>query len=131
MADKVTATNQDSKFKPHREGNDFLGLCVDVIDLGETTVAFPNKPTYLAQKCALVFRTGEKNPETGDYIDVSAEFTVSMGEKANLRKFLESWRGKPYTQEQIDAGVPVDKLEGNWALLAVAHKKSAKGRTYA
>ena len=96
--------------------------------MGESVQDFADKPKYLAQKCALVFRTGEKNEETSSYIDVSGEFTLSMGEKANLRKFLEQWRGKPYTVEQVDAGVPLDKLVGNWALLTVAHKKSAKGR---
>lgn len=130
MADKVTAKNSDAKFKSHDEGQ-FVGQCVDCVDLGECVQDFADKPKYLAQKCALVFRTGEKNDETGEFIDVSAEFTVSMGEKANLRKFLEQWRGKPYTQEQVDEGVPLDRLVGNWALLTIAHKKSAKGRTYA
>jgi hypothetical protein len=130
MADKVTAKNSDAKFKAHDEGQ-FVGQCVDCIDLGEAVMDFTGKPKYLAQKCALVFRTGEKNPDTGEYIDVSTEFTVSMGELANLRKFLEMWRGKPYTPEQIDDGIPLDRLVSQWALLTVAHKKSAKGRTYA
>lgn len=130
MADKVTAKSSDAKFKPHPEGQ-FVGQCVDCIDLGEAVVDFTGKPKYLAQKCALVFRTGEKNPDTGDFIDVSSEFTVSMGELANLRKFLQQWRGKPYTEDQIDAGVPLDKLVSNWSLLTVAHKLSKKGRTYA
>ena len=33
MADKVRATNKDSKFKPHDDGQ-FVGQCVDVVDLG-------------------------------------------------------------------------------------------------
>lgn len=130
MADKLTAKNSDAKFKSHEEGQ-FVGQCVDVVDLGESVQDFADKPKYLAQKCALIFRTGEKNDETGEFIDLSAEFTVSMGEKANLRKFLEQWRGKPYLPDEVDEGVPLDKLEGNWALLTVAHKQSKKGRTYA
>lgn len=129
-ADRVTAKNSDAKFKAHDEGQ-FVAQAVDCIDMGETVVEFPGTPSYLAQKCALVFRTGELNSETGERIDVSSEFTVSLGEKANLRKFLESWRGKAYTAEQIDAGVPLDKLVGNWALLSIGHKTSKKGRTYA
>lgn len=128
--DAVTAKNSDAKFAPHPDGQ-FPGQCVDVIDMGETVADFPGTPKYLSPKCVLVFRTGEKNPETGDLIDVSGEYTVSMSEKANLRKLLESWRGKPYTMEQADAGVPIDKLVGQWALLGVAHKQSKKGRTYA
>lgn len=130
MADRIDAKNSDSKFRPHPEGQ-FVGQCVDVIDLGDKVEEYPGKPVSLSHKCALVFRTGEINPETGDMVDVSQEYTVSMGEKANLRKVLESWRGKAYTEEECEAGVPVDKLEGQYALVGVGNKKSAKGKLYA
>ena len=130
MADHVTAKSSDAKFAPHPEGQ-FVAVCADVIDLGEKVDDYPGKPPKLSPKCVLVFRTGELNPDTGEYSDVAQEYTVSMGEKANLRKALESWRGKPYTQDQADEGVPVDKLVGNGALIGVAHKVSGKKRTYA
>lgn len=130
MSDPIMAKGSDSKFKPHPEGQ-FVGMCVDTINLGEKVQDFPGSPKYLAPTCAIVFRTGERNEDTGEYIDIAREFTVSMGEKANLRKFLEQWRGRPYTKEQIEAGVSVDKLTGNPALLTVAHKTSGKGRVYA
>lgn len=130
MPDTITARGSESKFKPHPEGQ-FLAQCVDTIDLGERPESFTGKPTKLAHKCAIVFRTGERNEETGEYIDVAREFTVSMGDLANLRKFLEQWRGKPYTPEQIEEGVPLHKLTGNHALVTVAHKVSGQNRTYA
>lgn len=130
MSDQITAKGSESKFRPHNEGQ-FVGQCVDTIDLGQKVQDFPGTPKYLAPTCAIVFRTGERNEETGEYIDIAREFTVSMGDKANLRKFLEQWRGKPYTPEQIDAGVPLHKLTNNHGLLTVAHKQSGKGRTYA
>lgn len=130
MSDTITAKGNDSKFRPHPEGQ-YVAQCVDTIDLGEKVESGPDWPEKLTPKCVLVFRTGERNEETGEYIDLSREFTVSMGEKANLRKFLEQWRGKPYTEEQIEEGVPLHKLTGNHGLLTVAHKKSGKGRTYA
>lgn len=104
---------------------------MDAIDLGDRVEEFTGKPKKLVHKCALVFRTGEKNEDTGDYIDISREFTVSMGDLANLRKFLEQWRGRPYTPEQIGAGVPLHKMAGNYGLLTIAHKTSGNGRTYA
>lgn len=130
MADTIVAKGQDSKFKPHPEGQ-FVAQCVDAINLGESVEQFPGKPEKLVPKCALVFRTGEKNLESGELIDMGQEFTVSMGEKANLRKTLESWRGKPYTEQQIDEGVPIHKLAGNWALITVAQKRSRNDRLYA
>lgn len=130
MSDTITAKGNDTKYKNHPEGQ-FVAQCVDTIDLGERVEQFQNQPKKLALKCALVFRTGEKNEDTGDYIDISREFTVSMGDLANLRKFLEQWRGKPYSPEQIEAGVPLHKLTANHGLVSVAHKTSGGGRTYA
>jgi hypothetical protein len=131
MSDTVIATGSNSaQYASHPEGQ-YVGQCVDVIDLGERVEEGRDYPAKLMRKCALVFRTGEKNPETGDLIDISTEFTVSMGEKANLRRFLESWRGKAYTPAQVSEGVPLHKLTGQHALLTVAHQVSQKGRTYA
>lgn len=131
MSDQITTPGATpSKFHPHPV-NQYVAQCVDVIDLGEKVESYPGKTDHLARKCVLVFRTGEKNEETGDDIDVAREFTISMGDKANLRKFLEQWRGQPYTDEQIAAGVKLDKLTGQHALLSIGHRTSGKGRTYA
>jgi hypothetical protein len=131
MADTITAKGgTEAKFKPHPEGQ-YIAQCVDTIDLGDKVESFPGSPDKLAHKIALVFRTGEINEQTGESIDIAREFTLSMNEKANLRKFLEQWRGKPYTAEQADAGVPLHKLVGNFALVTIAHRQSGAGRTYA
>jgi hypothetical protein len=130
MADTLVAKGSDAKFKPH-SGGQFVALCVDAIDLGERVEKYQDQPEKLAHKCALVFRTGEKNPDTGDLIDVQREFTLSMHAKAGLRIFLEQWRGKAYTDDQITQGVPLHKLTGQYALLTIAQKQSGNGRTYA
>jgi hypothetical protein len=125
MTDEITAQDSGSTFTPHAEGQ-FAAVCVDVVDLGQRVEQFAGKPPRLAPKCALVFLT-----TAADKSDIAAEVTVSMGEKANLRILLESWRGKSYTPEQAAAGVPLHKLVGQPALLSVEHKRSGKGKTYA
>lgn len=130
MTDTIVAKGSDSKFTPHPEGQ-FVARCVDAIDMGEKVEQYPGMPKKLAPKCVLIFRTGEQNEATGELIDIGREFTVSMGKKANLRHFLEQWRGKPYDNQQIEDGVPLHKMAGNWALITVAHKRSEAGRTYA
>jgi hypothetical protein len=130
MSDPINAKGNDSKFRPHDSGQ-FVAQCVDCIDLGDSVEQYKDQPAKLAHKCVLVFRTGERNEETGDYIDIGREFTVSMGEKANLRKFLEQWRGSPYTTEQVEQGVPLHKLTSQHALLTVAQQVSKQGRKYA
>src|SRR5690348_17737479 len=95
--DEVTAKNEGSKFKPHPAGQ-FAATCVDTINMGEKVEQFPGKPEKIVRKVGVVFRTGELDAE-GQIQDIVREFTLSMGEKANLRQFLEQWRGKSYTED--------------------------------
>lgn len=127
--DEVIATAKGGTFTPHPEGQ-FAARCVDVINFGEKVETFPGKPEKLVQKVGIVFRTGEVN-ETGEVVDLVREFTVSMFETANLRQFLEAWRGKSYTDDEVEAGAPLHKLVNAPALITVEHKKSGQGRTYA
>lgn len=121
MADSVTA--QEKPYPQHDEGQ-FAAVCADVVDLGQYVERYQDKPPRLVHKCVLVFVTNTQ----GEVKEVSKECTVSMGEKANLRILLEAWRGKGYTPEQASAGIPLDKLEGNGALLSVEHYRSQKGK---
>lgn len=127
--DPVTAKDSSAQYEAHPEGQT-AALCVDCIDLGERVKSYKGQPPYLAHSVVLVFQSGKVNSQ-GKLHEVSQEFTVSMGPKANLRKFLEGWRGKSYTEEQARAGVPLHKLVGQAALIAVEHKTSQQGRTYA
>lgn len=129
--DEVVAKNEGGSFQSHPKGQ-FAARCVDVIDFGEKREdAYGDTPERLTHKCGLVFRTGETNAETSEYIDIAREFTVSMHEKANLRAFLEAWRGKTYSDEEVADGAPLHKLVGVPCLITVEHRKSGKGRTYA
>lgn len=130
MADVINAVNTGARFAPHPEGQ-FGVVCVDCIDLGERVESFQGQPARVVKKCALVFWSGERNPDTRDMHEVSAEFTVSMHEKSGLRLLLEAWRGKSYTDAEARQGVPLHKLVGQPALVSVEHKPSKAGRTYA
>ena len=131
MADKLTLTDKggDSKFLPHPTGQ-FPAVCVDAIDLGPKVKTFPGSPPSEGYEIALVFATGERQ-EDGSLHTVSMSFTPSLNAKANLRKFLEAWRGRAYTEDQVKGGVPMDKFVGVPAYLNITHKTSAAGRTYA
>lgn len=128
--DVVTAKETSVQFSPHPEGQ-FPMVCVDVIDMGERVKSFVGKDPYLAHEVSLVFQSGEVN-EAGRIHEVTQDFTVTMGKKGNLRAFLESWRGKSYTEAEAREGVPLHKLVGRSALVSVEHKTSPNtGRTRA
>lgn len=130
--DHVVAKNEGgASFTPHPAGQ-FVARCVDVVDLGEKVEQYEGNPPKLAHKVALVFRTNETVPDAPEtVIDLVKEFTLSMYETANLRKFLAAWRGKDFTDDEVEEGAPLHKLCGVAALLNVEHKKSGQNRVYA
>lgn len=59
------------------------------------------------------------------------EFTLSLNEKATLRKFLESWRGKAFTEDEAKS-FDISALLGVPCMLNVIHKVSKNTqKTYA
>ncbi|MFY7936247.1 MAG: phage replication initiation protein, NGO0469 family [Flavobacterium sp.] len=61
---------------------------------------------------------------------VGKEFTLSMNEKGTLRKFLQSWRGKAFTEQEANS-FDITKLLGKPCMLSIIHKESKSGKTYA
>jgi len=53
---------------------------------------------------------------------LSKTYTLSLGEKANLRKDLESWRGQPFTDEDLKKGFDVERLYGVNCLIGIKHE---------
>lgn len=126
--DEVTAKNSGGDFEPHPAGQ-VAAVCVDVVDLGEKVEEYQGQTKIMA-KVALVFASGERQKDKSLAL-ITSEMTNSASEKGNLRKFLESWRGKSYTPQQIADGLPLHKLHGQAALISVEHVVTKKGNNFA
>lgn len=61
-------------------------------------------------------------------LTIGSFYTASMNEKATLRKHLEGWRGKSFTDDEA-AAFDVSKLLGKACMLSVIEKESG-GKTY-
>jgi hypothetical protein len=64
---------------------------------------------------------------------LSMEFTASLGTKGNLRPMLESWRGRPFTAQELE-GFDMRNLVGANGYANVVHEtkvKAGQSRTYA
>jgi hypothetical protein len=127
--DSTTAKDSGTSFAAHPEGQ-YAMVCVDVVNLGTNIEQFPGQDAKEVDKAALVFASGERQ-EDKTLTVVTVEMTLSMNEKANMRKFLESWRGKSYTPEQAASGVPLHKVQGQTALVSVEHILTKRGRKFA
>lgn len=61
---------------------------------------------------------------------ISKDYTLSMFEKANLRKDLESWRGKGFTEEEAES-FDITNLLGIECQISIIHKTNKSNKTYA
>lgn len=109
-------------FKPAPDGN-HAAVCTQVIDLGVQQTSFGDK-----RQVRLSWEIDEKR-EDGKRFAVSRNYTMSLNQKAALRKDIEAWRGKPFTKEELD-GFDLEKLLGAPALVNVVHNEK-DGNTYA
>lgn len=106
-----------------------MARCIAVISLG--TQESPQYPSSF--KIMLSFEVPGERIEVNDQpapMTISKEYTLSLNEKANLRRDLESWRGRQFTADELK-GFQVEKVLTMPCMLSVIHKPTAKGKIYA
>jgi hypothetical protein len=59
---------------------------------------------------------------------ISKKYTMSLGERANLRKDLKSWRGRDFTPEELE-GFELKQILGVNCIMQIIHN-SKDGKTY-
>lgn len=101
-------------------------VCVDVQNLGLIATAYGAK-----HKVRLVWQLEAVDPETGRRVEVARLYTLSLHERAALRADLERWRGKKFTDAELDAGFDLEKLLGVNCQVLVSHDLGDNGTTYA
>lgn len=132
MSLTAKATNE-KQFELAPEGT-HIARCVQIVDLGTQQVEFKGEKkeqhkariTWELPNETRVFK--EENGEQPFL--VSKEFTVSLSEKANLRKVLESWRGKAFDEIELQ-GFDIMNVLGIPCMLQIIHKTSQSGNKYA
>jgi len=120
----IIARAPESKFTPAPEGL-HQAVCVDVHDIGLQKTPWGEK-----HKVLIVWQIEQVNEETGKRFDVRSFYSLSLSEKANLRRDLECWRGRKFTEDEL-AGFDLEKLLGANCQLQVVHNLSDEGKTYA
>lgn len=61
---------------------------------------------------------------------ISETYTLSLNEKASLRKMLESWRGKPFSPEELQ-GFSLSKVLGAPCMVSTVQAEKANGDKFA
>ncbi len=97
--------------------------CLWVIDLGKQHNKVHGGTSHK------VFINWEVFPDEGDPQLIGNNYTLSLNEKAHLRKHLVSWRGRDFTEEEMQ-GFDITNLIGVGCMLTVVHNKQGD-KTYA
>ena len=121
----IYATRPDSTYEPCPEGLHH-GVCVDVVDLGLVKGQYGEK-----HKIRIVWQVDQVNAETDRRFTVSKQYTLSMHEKSTLRKDLEGWRSRKFTDAELaPPGFDIEKLIAANCQLHVVHTMKDDGRIF-
>ena len=115
----------------------YIGRCYSLIDLG-TQLTIGQYGEKMQHKMRIVWELfGEDElgqPLTVDVagkempMTISKSYTVSLHEKSSLRKDLQAWRGREFTDDEAKA-FDVSKLMGAYCMVNVTTSET-NGKTY-
>lgn len=123
----LTDTGGGRDFEPIPAGQ-YAAICDMYVDLGmQEGGKFGAK-----HKLYFRFQVPEHRIEfekDGESVDLPAvigvQFTASLSEKAHLRPFLENWRGRPFTAEELRGFDPIN-VAGAPAYINIIHEPGNK-----
>lgn len=123
----IAKQEHEGNYTPIPEGV-HTAICYAIIDLG---LQYSEKFEKMAQKVLIMWELpdeqyeveGETHPRV-----ISKEYSLSLHEKAGLRKDLQAWRGKAFTEEEL-LGFDLKNVLGKGCQIQIIHKES-NGKTY-
>lgn len=130
----INATSTSTKTRELIPAGNYVARCYSMIHIGTVTEEIMGEPKRLNK----VRITWELPTEMRTYDNergeqpmvISKEYTLSMHEKANLRRDLESWRGKAFTDTAAES-FDITKLLGIPCMLNIVHRQTKTGNEYA
>jgi hypothetical protein len=127
----LTISEGGSTDFPKLEKGIYQGTCFRIVDLGTSDQTYGKEVSKKTRLCITFEITDAIDPETNETLmedgrpyAVSKTYTASLHEAAALRKHLESWRGKSFTDEEL-GGFDVTDLLGCTARIEVGHTEAS------
>jgi len=121
----ASAKSSGGNFKPAPAGT-HAAICCDVVDLGVLEVSFSGK-TKKQHKINICWQI-EEDRDDGKPFVVRKRYTLSLHEKSGLRKDLESWRGRPFSGDELE-GFDLENLLTHAAMISVV-QEAKDGKVY-
>lgn len=112
-----------------------LARCYRIVDMGTQKTEYQGQVKHL-QKVMIQFEVhGEDDngnelvTAKGEPMSISKNFTLSLAEKATLRKDLQAWRGRDFTADEL-RGFELKNVLGAWAMITAAKSVGNNGKDY-
>tara|TARA_R110000868_G_scaffold215445_2_gene465613 strand:- start:995 stop:1636 length:642 start_codon:yes stop_codon:yes gene_type:complete len=123
----VTGSNSDRKKFEVAPAGTHLARLYRIIDLGTQMREYEGKVNMLRKAKFFWELHGEDGTgkplltSEGKPLIQSKEYTMSLGEKANLRRDLEAWRGKAFSDEEL-LGFNLSTVLGHFCMVNISHR---------
>ncbi len=125
----IIATAGDSTTHTPAPAGTHQAVCVDVIDKGIVDMpGYNGGPPKKKHMVSIAWQINELRDDGKRFV-IYRRYTLSLNEKAALRKDLESWRGKKFTRDE-EMGFDVESVIGANGLINVQHNTTGD-KTYA
>ena len=128
MTPIVAKASNESKFPklPLPETGTVQGVCCGVWDIGLQKSNYKGvekikHQIVVAWEIDQLIDVPESEYNGKPYM-LSKTYTLSLYENSNLRKDLESWRGKQFSEQEVNSGFDVSTLYGINCMLGIVHK---------
>lgn len=131
----VTGSNSDRKKFEIAPAGTHLARLYRIIDLGTQMREYEGKVNMLRKAKFFWELHGEDGTgkplltTEGKPLIQSKEYTMSLGEKANLRRDLEAWRGKAFAEDELK-GFDLKNVLGQFCMVNISHREKGD-MTYA
>lgn len=129
MSSLIAKDTSTGGFDPIEAGT-YPAICCAIIDIGLQYNKVYDKENH---QVVLMFELPTETFEADGIIrsrTISGTYTLSLTDKSNLRKMLESWRAKAFTPEELE-GFDLEKVLGLPCFVNVIDDTNATtGKTY-
>jgi hypothetical protein len=128
----ITATKTQTFERELIPAGNYVARCYRMIEIGTVPTEYMGEQKMVHKVrigWELPTETKVFNEEKGEQpFVIDKEYTLSLGEKANLRRDLQSWRGKAFTDQEAEA-FDITKLLGVPCMLNIIHVQGKKDPT--
>ena len=130
----IVMKDEGGSFTPCPPGN-HIGVCYSIIDLGtqhQAAYVYEGAPVAESDKPQIIVMwevPGEQVEVDGEMKPavVSGFFNKFFSERAKLRQWLEAWRGRPFSEEEL-MGFDLSNVLGKGCMINVTHTPAGKAK---